>query len=373
MRDGPCITPRAADATASTEGRRHCPMNASRYNIPFSLIFAVVFVLFIYLLLPFWLPLFWAAVFASIFSPLYSLIRKKIGAPGISAFLVLVIIALIIILPAGLIGRMLIAESTDIYASLGKGGSDIAGEVRKLMDAVRHVPLLDRLPFQEDFWTEKIFQVAKDTSNYIFSHLTGLTQDTVVFLAKFAVMFYALFFFLRDGEAVLKGVIDFFPLGRERGEMLYERFKATARASLKVTLIIGGLQGVLGGMIFLATGIQGALIWGVIMVPLSIVPGVGCSIVWVPAGVIMLLTGHPWKGALILAFGFLVISMIDNLLRPILLGKDIQMSSLLIFLSILGGITLFGFSGFVVGPMITSLFLAMGDMYRRLQAHRNEE
>ena len=348
-------------------------MNAFRDNIAFSVLFATVFMLFVYLLLPFWLPLFWAAVIASIFSPLYRRVRSAIKSPGTSAAIVLLVIILGIILPAGLIGRMLIAESMDVYASLGKGGGDIAGEVQRLMDAVRHIPLLDKLPVNKDFWAEKIFQVARDTSNYFFSHLTGLTQDTLTFLAKLAVMFYALFFFLRDGEKVLKGIIDFFPLGHKRGEMLYERFTATARATLKVTLIIGGLQGALGGLIFLVTGIEGALIWGVVMVPLSIVPGVGCSIVWAPAGIIMLLTGHLWKGTVILAFGFLVIGMIDNLLRPLLLGKDIQMSSLLIFLSILGGIMLFGFSGFLVGPMITSLFLAMGDMYGRLHSHRNEE
>ncbi len=348
-------------------------MNASRDNISFSVLFAVVSLLFVYLLFPFWLPLFWAAVIASMFSPFYRRVRRTIKSPGTSAFLVLLVIILSIILPAGLIGRMLVVESMDIYSSLGPGGGDIAGEVQKLMDAVRHVPLLDKLPVHKDFWTEKIFQIAKDTSNYFLSHLTGLTQDTVVFLAKLAVMFYALFFFLRDGEALLKGIIDFFPLGHERGKILYERFKATARATLKVTLIIGGLQGALGGLLFLVTGIKGALIWGVIMVPLSIVPGVGCSIVWAPAGMVMLLTGHPWKGAIILAFGFLVIGMIDNLLRPLLLGKDIQMSSLLIFLSILGGITLFGFSGFLVGPMITSLFLSMGGMFGRLHFHRNEE
>ncbi len=348
-------------------------MTTPRENIPFFILFGAVSLVFLYLLLPFWLPLFWAAVIASIFSPLYRRVRQTIKSPAASAFFVLIIIALIIILPAGLIGKMVVEESVSLYASLGAGGHDIAGEVQKLADAVRTMPLLDKLSVDKDFVTEKVYQIAKETSNYLVSYVTGLTQDTLVFLAKFAVMFYALFFFLRDGEKLLKGVIDFFPLGHRRGEMLYERFKATARATLKVTLIIGGLQGALGGLIFLLTGIEGALIWGVIMVPLSIVPGVGCSIVWAPAGVIMMLTGHPWKGAIILAFGLLVISMTDNLLRPLLLGKDTQMHSLLIFLSILGGIMLVGFSGFLVGPMVASLFIAMGGMYGRLRGSREED
>ena len=99
------------------------------------------------------------------------------------------------------------------------------------------------------------------------------------------------------------------------------------------------------------------------MVLTAIVPVVGCSIVWAPAGVIMLLMGHIWQGVLILAFGVFVITMVDNILRPILLGRDVQMHPLLIFLSTLGGISLFGFSGFVIGPIISSLLLAIWEMY----------
>jgi predicted PurR-regulated permease PerM len=176
-------------------------------------------------------------------------------------------------------------------------------------------------------------------------------------------MLYTLFFFIRDGDKFLGMAMRVLSLGQEREKVLYERFVATARATLKVTMIIGGLQGSLGGLMFWVTGIEGALVWGVVMILFSIVPVVGCSIIWIPAGVIMLLMGHFWKGILILAFGVFVISMVDNLLRPILLGRDVQMHPLLIFLSTLGGLSLFGFSGFVIGPIITSLLLAMWAMY----------
>ena len=137
----------------------------------------------------------------------------------------------------------------------------------------------------------------------------------------------------------------------------------TARSTLKVTLLIGGIQGILGGIVFFITNIEGALIWGLLMIVMAIVPVVGCSVIWGPAGVLMLLTGHIWEGVLILVFGVAVISMIDNLLRPVLIGKDVEMHPLLIFLSTLGGIVLFGFSGFVIGPIITSLLLAIWEMY----------
>ncbi len=209
----------------------------------------------------------------------------------------------------------------------------------------------------------KTAEIARSITNYIFVNLTALTQNTLGFLVKFAIMLYTLFFFIRDGDKFLGMAMRIFPLGKGREKLLYDRFFVTARSTLKVTLIIGGIQGALGGIVFLITGIEGALIWGLLMVIMAVVPVVGCSIIWGPAGILMLLTGHIWEGILILATGVLVISTIDNLLRPILIGQDVEMHPLLIFLSTLGGIVVFGFSGFVIGPIIASMLLAIWEMY----------
>ncbi len=129
-----------------------------------------------------------------------------------------------------------------------------------------------------------------------------------------------------------------------------------------MTLIIGGIQGAIGGSSFSSPGSRGDDL-GILMILTAVIPVVGCSIVWAPAGLLMLLTGHLWEGILILAAGVLVISMVDNLLRPVLIGKDVEMHPLLIFFSTLGGIALFGFSGFVIGPIVTSLLIAIWQMY----------
>jgi predicted PurR-regulated permease PerM len=160
--------------------------------------------------------------------------------------------------------------------------------------------------------------------------------------------------------------MNLFTLGKGREKVLFERFITAAKSTLKVTMIIGGLQGSLGGLIFYITGIEGALIWGGFMIFAAIIPAVGCSIIWAPAGILMLLTGHVREGVIILLFGTFVISMVDNLLRPILIGKDMQLHTLMIFLSSLGGIALFGFSGFVIGPIIASLLMAILEMYNEL-------
>jgi predicted PurR-regulated permease PerM len=171
-------------------------------------------------------------------------------------------------------------------------------------------------------------------------------------------MLYSLFFFLRDGRRIVTIIKDNIPVDKKHLEHFINLFLTTAKASLKFTFIIGGIQGFLGGMIFYITGIERALVWGVLMFALSIVPAIGCSLIWAPAGIIMLLLGHIWQGIAILIFGLIVISSVDNLLRPVLLGRDTQMHSLLIFLSTLGGIAAIGFSGFILGPVIASLFLA---------------
>jgi len=210
--------------------------------------------------------------------------------------------------------------------------------------------------------TAKFTEVAKSISNYIFINLYNLTQNTFLFVIQFAVMLYTLFFFIRDGEKFLATVMRFFTFGQSKERILYEKFVATARATLKVTLIIGGLQGLLGGMVFFITGIEGALMWEWSW----FFQRLSCCRLFHhlgSAGVIMLLTGNIWEGVLILITGVLVISMIDNFLRPILLGRDVQVHPLMIFLSTLGGISLFGFSGFVIGPIIASLLLAVLAMY----------
>ncbi|HYA13901.1 MAG TPA: AI-2E family transporter [Syntrophales bacterium] len=323
----------------------------------------LVSLLFLYLLTPFFSPLFWAAVIASIISPLYEWLNRKWKRPSLCAAVVFLIVAIIIILPGSVIGSLLFSESMRMYESLSKDSGNIDSIVKSVTGAVKDNPYIARLHINEHFWTEKISEIAKSVSNYIFVQLKELTQNTLVFIVQFAVMLYTLFFFIRDGDKFLGMVMRVFSLGQEREKVLYERFVATARSTLKVTLIIGGIQGSLGGFIFWITGIEGALIWTVVMIISSIVPVVGCSIVWGPAGVIMLFTGHIWKGVLILAFGVFVISMVDSLLRPILIGRDVQMHPLLIFLSTLGGISLFGFSGFVIGPIIASLLLAVWEMY----------
>ena len=332
-------------------------------NILFFIVLGVVTLLFLYLLKPFFFPIFWAVVIAGIFQPLYRRINRRLHSPNLSMTIIFLFIALILLLPLGTAAKLVFTESFQIYETLKPGTRDIDRNFQRIISAIADNPLADSLHIDKGFLSEKAAEIVRSIANYIFVNLKELTQNTLGLLVMLAIMFYTLFFFIRDGDKFFQSAIRIFPLGMGRERLLYERFVLTVRATLRVTLIIGGIQGVLGGILFLSTDIEGALIWGLLMILMAVVPVVGCSIIWAPAGILMLINGYLWEGVLILGAGVLVISMIDNVLRPILIGKDVAMHPLLIFLSTLGGIGLFGFSGFVIGPIITSLLLAVWDMY----------
>jgi predicted PurR-regulated permease PerM len=332
-------------------------------SIPFLAILGLVTILFLFLLRPFFFPIFWAAVIAGIFKPLYRRIDGKLRRPNLSSAIIFLIIALIILLPAGVVGTLVFNESVQIYQALSPDTKHMDHSIQHVINSISDNAIARLFHVNKAMLIAKTTEVMQGITNYIFVHLTQLTQNTLGLLVKFAIMLYTLFFFLRDGDRFLLMAMKVVPLGMGRERLLYENFITTARSTLKVTLIIGGIQGVLGGIVFLVTGIEGALIWGLLMILMAIVPVVGCSVIWVPAGLIMLLMGHIWEGILILTVGTFVISTVDNLLRPILIGKDVAMHPLLIFLSTLGGIVLFGFSGFVIGPVVTSLLIALWEMY----------
>lgn len=335
-------------------------------HIAFYVLLGMATLLFLYLMKPFFFSIFWAAVIATIFSPAHQYLCKKVKSPSLSATIVLLMIMLIIILPAGVIGSLLLNESLELYNALDVNSVSIEQQIQDISKKITANPYLSRLHIDMAFLTDNLAAEAKNIANFIIYNLRDLTQNTIVFAVNFAIMLYTLFFFIRDGDKFVRMIMKLLPLEQAREALILERFSSTARATLKVTLIIGGIQGILGGLVFFLTGVKGALTWGTLMVFTSIVPAIGCSLVWAPAGIVMVMIGHFWQGMIILAFGIIVISHVDTFLRPLLLGHDVQMHTLLIFLSTLGGLALFGISGFVIGPVITSLVQTFWEMHDEL-------
>jgi predicted PurR-regulated permease PerM len=190
-----------------------------------------------------------------------------------------------------------------------------------------------------------------------------MTATTAAFLLNLFVMVYAMFFFLKDGEKILEKIFYYLPLNDEDEELMLQRFTSITRATVKGTLVIGIIQGALAGFAFWIAGIDGAAFWGTIMAILSIVPGIGAALIWVPAVIYLIVTGELVAGLLLFAWCATVVGTIDNILRPILVGKDAKMPDLLILVGTLGGLFLFGPIGFIVGPIVCGLFLTVWEIY----------
>jgi predicted PurR-regulated permease PerM len=327
----------------------------------FSLVFILLFA-FLYLMQPFFYPVFWAAILAIMFYPVYNGLRNITKMPGISSILSILIVIVSIFLPLSLIITLILHQSFTLYQSVASGDWFLI-RVQGVADWLENTPIAPYIESITDNWAATAADATKAITIFLFNNLKSITQNSVSFIFMLFLTLYTLFFFFRDGERLLKRLQHLSPLGDSHERALYDQFTSTARATLKSTFIVGGIQGILGGILFWITGVEGAVIWAVIMFLLSLVPGLGTFLVWLPVGVIMLVIGNVWQGITILLVGALVISTIDNLLRPPLVGKDIQMPPLLVLFSTLGGIVLFGISGFVIGPVVTSLFLAIISIY----------
>lgn len=222
--------------------------------------------------------------------------------------------------------------------------------------------LADHVPSQEQL-VETVGAAAKSIGGFLVTVASRMTATTAVFLLNLFVMVYAMFFFLKDGEKILEKIFYYLPLSDEDEELMLQRFSSITRATVKGTLVIGIIQGALAGFAFWVAGIDGAAFWGTIMAILSIVPGIGAALIWVPAVIYLIVTGQLLAGLLLFAWCVAIVGTIDNILRPILVGKDAKMPDLLILVGTLGGLFLFGPIGFIVGPIVCGLFLTVWDIY----------
>jgi len=345
---------------------------ANFQHIIFFMLLGIITFFFAYIIEPFFFAIFWAVLIAGIFAPLYKRLNKKLKSPNLCASLTLAAILLCLILPVGLLINLLVVESLDIYKTFDANSAKWINTLTDTFNSLSRHKIFKSLNLDHALMVNKSHEAMKVFTEYIVTNISTFTQNTIIFVVQFAVMLYSLFFFLRDGSHLLNTITRYIPVDKRHFNTFINHFMNTSKASLKFTFIIGGIQGLLGGLIFYITGIDRALIWGVLMMAFSIVPAVGSSIIWLPAGVIMLAMGYIWQGVTILVFCGVVISSVDNLLRPALMGRDVQMHSLLIFLSTLGGLAVFGFSGFILGPVIASLFLASWDLFLELYPKKEE-
>ncbi|MBU6955072.1 AI-2E family transporter [Hahella sp. HN01] len=317
------------------------------------------------LILPFFYAIFWAAMLAILFAPLHRwLIRRFPGRDNVSALLTLLASVLIVVIPLAVMMTMLAKEGARVYQQVSSGEIQLQVLVDKARAAM---PVIQELAerFEIDLGNVKqmLSQAALTGSKFFATQAFNFGQEYLQFTVSFVLMLYLTFFFLRDGSSLIQLLIRALPLGDTREIHLFQKFAEVSRATVKGNLVVAMVQGSLGGLIFWALGIKGALLWGVVMVVLSLLPAVGSALVWGPAAAYLFFSGDVFKGVVLVLFGFFVIGLVDNVLRPVLVGRDTKMPDYLVLLSTLGGLSLFGLNGFVLGPVLTALFLAFWQIF----------
>jgi len=318
------------------------------------------------LLSGFFQPIFWAAIVGIIFLPVQQFLERWLGGRAtIAAILAVILIFVTVLLPAMLIASAVVNEAAVIYGMIQRGEIDPGALLRWLQElSPQLVERAETIGIDVEKLPEKLSAAAIKGTQFIGQLALTAGQNVARFLVLFFLMLYLLFFVLRDGERMLEAIIRALPLGDERERALFAKFAEVSRATIKGTLVIGLMQGFLGGVMFSILGVTGAVFWGVVMVILSILPIVGASIVWIPVAIFLLMSGAWIKALVLVIFGAVVIGLLDNILRPLLVGRDTKMPDYIILLSTLGGLSVFGISGFVIGPIIASLFLSVWVMFQ---------
>ncbi|MDH1335302.1 AI-2E family transporter [Comamonas thiooxydans] len=315
--------------------------------------------------------IFWGVVFAIVFAPLHrKLLMRMPNKPTLAALATLLISLVMVILPLSLIGLSLIKETAAIYDRISSGNLSAGSYVEQVFNALPSwlTPWMEKLHLGtlEEIQT-KLSNIALQASKLAATKAVGLGQNTLGFVVGFGVMLYLIFFLLRDGKELVARIWAATPLAPEHKRELAIKFITVIRATVKGNLAVAAAQGALGGLIFWILGIQGAVLWAVVMAFLSLLPAVGAGLVWGPVAIYFLATGAVTKGLILAAYGVLVIGLVDNVLRPLLVGKDTKMPDYVVLISTLGGMALFGLSGFVLGPAIAALFMAAWELFATMQ------
>lgn len=358
-------------------GRPYLMNSRQLHEKTFLALLVVVTIAFGWILLPFYGAVFWGSVLAILFAPFYrKLLIKMKQRRNLAALTTLVLVLVLVILPLTLITISMVKQGMLVYDNIRSGQLNFGVYFQQTVAALPQwvVRLLERFGIG-DIATlqETLSRAATQGSQLIAKQAISIGQNTFDFLIGFGIMLYLLYFLLRDGNDLSTRIREAIPLTPVHKRHLFTKFTTVIRATVKGNIAVAAAQGALGGLIFWILGVQGALLWGVLMAFLSLLPAIGAALIWGPVAIYFLATGALWQGFTLIAFCVLVIGLVDNIMRPILVGKDTQMPDYVVLISTLGGMSLFGLNGFVIGPVIAAMFMSAWDLFSAAQHPGTEE
>lgn len=331
-------------------------------RVSFFILLALVTIAFAWLLIPYYSAVLWGVILAIIFYPVQLwFVRIFNGKRNFAALLSVLMCLCLVILPALVIFGSLVQEGNSVYQRLSTREFDLNSYITSILGALPESLEEWMVRFElGNFadWRSRISSAILQGSQIFAGRLVSLGQNTLQFFVSFGIMIYLLFFLFRDGAELGVKIRQAIPLSDEYTTQIVEKFTAVIRATVKGNIIIALIQGTIGGVTFWLLGIEAALLWGVMMTIFSLLPVVGASLVWAPAAIWFAANGIWFKAGFLIFVGVFVIGLIDNFLRPPLVGKGTRMPDFVVLISTIGGISLVGINGFVVGPMIAAMFIA---------------
>ena len=343
-----------------------------RRSFIFSLL--LVTLAFVVLLKPFFTPIFWACAIAVIFYPVYRrLMNRYPNWRNLMALLTLLLCTVLVVIPVLLVATSFINETVTFFQNVQSGQIDLSHQIELVRKAFPGInAFFERIGIDLDQVKERLMGSLMTAGSFLARNALALGQNTLNFFLMLGLMTYLTFFLIRDGESIVALLIHALPLGDEREHLLLAKFAEVTRATIKGNLVVAVTQGALGGLIFWILGLPAPLLWGVMMTLLSLLPAVGAAIIWFPAALYLYAVGEPVKATVLMVFGVAVISLVDNLLRPILVGRDTKLPDYLVLFSTVGGLIMFGISGFAIGPLLAALFMAFWGIFIREFVHPEE-
>ncbi|WP_340588475.1 AI-2E family transporter [Erythrobacter alti] len=322
---------------------------------------ALVTLAFIAVIWPFVMPILWATLAAIMFQPLYRWFCEKMGGRNRAAIATLLLITIAVIIPAIFIGGVVVEQATALVLAFREGRIDVAGWFTTVQEALPQF-VRDNLDLEglgtAELVQQRAQELARESSGLIAREALAITGSALGFVLAFGVGLYVAYFLLRDGREIGTRLLAHIPVAGDIAERLAERFLSIVRATVKGSIVVGLVQGALGAATYWIAGVPSVVLLGLLTALFSLLPAIGPAIVWAPVAIYLLAVGDIWQGVLVIVSGVAVIGMADNVLRPILVGRDTGIPDWMILISTLGGIAAMGLAGIVIGPMVAGLFLA---------------
>ncbi|MEH2592047.1 putative PurR-regulated permease PerM [Bradyrhizobium sp. AZCC 1721] len=349
------------------EGTSETPVRRIDEQVFRLLLLAVTLAFAWVVLQPFYGAVLWAIIIAVIFAPVNrALLRSMPGRPNLAALVTVLLIIAMVILPLAIVAASLVREATSLFGKIQSGEYDLAGYVQRIFDALPAwvIGWLERLNLTNlSGLRETLSSSLMKGGQILAPQALSIGVNTFEFVIGLGIMLYLMFFLMRDGRVLADRIKEAVPLGADHKTALFSRVADVVRATVKGGVLVAIAQGALGGLAFWFLGVHAPLLWAVLMAFLSLVPAIGAGLVWLPVAIYFLATGAIWQGLGLIAYGVLVIGLVDNVLRPFLVGKDTKLPDYVVLISTLGGIDVFGLNGFVIGPLIAAIFMVSWEIF----------